>query len=73
MGVGPIPGSALRAATQRLGLDEEDAEIFTRIMRSLDSVYLKEVAKDAESGGKAKPGTPSARQGSVELFDALFG
>lgn len=75
MGIGPIPGSALRKAVTRLDLDEEETAIFLHVMRSLDGVYQKEVAKATEgeaSGGGNGP-TISERGASVELFDALFG
>lgn len=76
MGIGPIPSSVLRKAVIRLDLDEEEAAIFLHVMRSLDGVYQREVAKTSETeaaSGRNGPATVSERGASVELFDALFG
>lgn len=48
---GPIPWSAIDAYAQRLGLEGEDLEHFTRLLRALDDELL-DYTRSKEAGGK---------------------
>lgn len=64
MGLGPIPGSAIRAWCQ----DWPDARAFHMVIRRLDAAYL-----DWQRGDKKTVGRVSAQPMSEKLFDAVWG
>lgn len=55
MGVGPIPWHRIIQYGERKGLDRGMMEVFERVVRELDEVYLKDLNESSKSRSVEKP------------------
>lgn len=70
MAVAPIPFSTIDRFAARNGIEDEDFDTFTRLMRAMDEVVLAHAKSDQPAAQKPQQ---TGRPLSPELFDAMFG
>jgi hypothetical protein len=66
MSPGPIPFSSIDAYARRFGVEDEDFDHFTRMIRGMDQAILGWDGTEATAKPVGRPLSP-------DLFDAVFG
>ena len=69
-GAGPIPGSAIVAHAGRAGMADDEADLFRRVIRAMDAVYLDRSAPRPQPSKDAP--AVSSRPLTPGLFQTLF-
>lgn len=73
MGVGPIPWSAIMRWADRRCYDDDEAALFERAVKAMDTIWLADQSeKNKQGAGTPTKPTISKRKGTMKLFDAMF-